>query len=454
MQLNGIDINKINSDYPISHERQQGFHEIINLDQNYIWVRSNSIAYVNGNYGGSKISIFKIIKKISGYPNAGEFTLNLRKNFTNIIRIELVSSEFPFTEFVIKEGINNKLYWQHLDDGDYVYSISIPSGNYSANNLINTISTKINSIERIISTPQNRVLNNFEITLNTFTSKLDINAYALTIIPNSIIYTKIILDNQEYYQLDIEHPNNFVQVGDFITILNSEAIGEIPKYSINITHKVYKINKNNQTYSVILLPFNKINSDDNRGGNRIKVKTIAKVRFLFDRKDTFGTILGFKNAGNNSSITSFKSVISNFDSYIFDNQLDSVGNIDNKTNLIQLNGINNYWLLYLNNFESVILNNGLDSSFAKILLSGKQGDIIYNSFVNNPVEFEKPITTLSDVNIKVTDSKGNIVNFENTNFSFTIRLFEITTLPKGTRKIANNTSFIKEFSQKILKNEI
>lgn len=454
LQINGIHTNKINSDYPINHDRQQGFQEIVSIDDDNIYVSINSIAFSDTSEGGSKVSIFKILNTISGYPNAGEFTLNLRKNFTNVVRIELVSSEFPFTEFIIKEGINNKLYWQHLDDGDHVYSISIPSGNYSANNLIETISTEINNVDRITSTPQNRILNKFEISLNTFTSKLDFTAFSETLLPNSIISKKVFLENQEYYQLDIEHPNNFVKVDDFITISNSEAIGEIPKGSINTTHKIYKTNEADQIYSIILIPFNKTTSSGDRGGSSIKVKTVAKVRFLFNKNDTLGEVLGFKNVGASSSITSFSSVVSNFDNYIYNNQLDSVGNIDNRTNLVQLNGKNNYWLLYLNNFESVILNNGLNSSFAKILLTGQQGDVLYNSFVNNPVEFEKPIPTISDINVKVTDSKGNIVDFENTNFSFTIRIFELITKPKGTRIIPNNTSFIKELAQQMKKNEI
>jgi len=104
----------------------------------------------------------------------------------------------------------------------------------------------------------------------------------------------VFLENQEYYQLDIEHPNNFVKVDDFITISNSEAIGEIPKGSINTTHKIYKTNDADQTYSIILIPFNKTTSSGDRGGSSIKVKTVAKVRFLFNKNDTLGEVLGFK----------------------------------------------------------------------------------------------------------------------------------------------------------------
>jgi len=448
--INGIPLNFINADYPINYDKKQGKHEVSNIENDYIHIYTKSKAYSTGELGGSKISLFKILKTISGFPNAGEFALNLRNNFTNVVRIELVSSEFTFTDYVIKEGINNKLYWQHLDDGDKVYEISIPSGNYSATNLIETISTQLNSIERITSTPENRIYNKFEIILNTFTNRLDIKAFSQTVLPNSITESIVIIDSNQYYQLDIKHPNNFVETTDFITISNSETIGEIPKTSINAIHQVYKINKTDQTYSIILLPFNKItNVSAQKGGSSLKIKTTAKVRFLFNKPNTLGEILGFSNPGDVYSVTPFSSVISNNDSYIYQNDLDTVGNKSSISNILQFTGKSNYWLLYLNNFESVILNNGLESCFAKILLAGTQGDIIYNSFVNSPIEFDVPIPTVSELNIKITDSKGNIINFENTNFSFTIRIYELISKPKGTAKFSNDSSFHKEMIEKI-----
>ena len=104
--------------------------------------------------------------------------------------------------------------------------------------------------------------------------------------------------------------------------------------------------------------------------------------------------------------------------------------------------------------ESVILNNGIESCFAKVLLTGTQGDVIYNSFVNSPIEFEVPIPTISDINVKITDSKGEIIDFENTDFSFTIRIFELVSKPKGTGKFSNDVSFIKEFIDSIKRNQL
>ena len=87
--------------------------------------------------------------------------------------------------------------------------------------------------------------------------------------------------------------------------------------------------------------------------------------------------------------------------------------------------------------------------FCKILLPGVQGDVVFNSFVNNPVELDLPIPTLSELNIKITDNYGNIIDFENTNFSFTLRIFQLLSSPVDTGKLANDTSFDKELLNKI-----
>ena len=455
MSLYGIPLYYINSDYPINHDRRQGYQEIVSVQDDYFWIDVKSKSYLNGKGGGNNVSIFKIIRTIPGYPNAGEFTINLRNNFTNVVRIELVSSEFPFTDFVIQKGINNKLYWQHLDDGDKIYEISIPSGNYSASSLIETMSNLMNNVERINSTRESRIFNKFEIQLNTNTNKIEFKAFSETILPNSITETKISIEGKEYFKLDIKHPNNFVQKEDLITISNSEAIGQIPKSSINTTHKIFDINSTDQTYSIVLVPFNAITSSSNqKGGSSIKIKTASKVRFLFNKPDTMGEILGFKNVGNSQSITEFSSTITNLDNYVYPNLLDTVGNSSTTKTVLQLSGRTNYWLVYLNNFESVILNNGIESCFAKVLLPGTQGNIIYNSFVNSPIEFDIPIPTISDISVKITNSKGEIVDFENTDFSFTIRIFELIAKPKGTGKFSNDISFVDELIESIKKENL
>lgn len=438
MEMEGIPLNFINSDYPITYQRQQGNQEITTVEKDYFYINVKNKSYSNGNFGGSKIIVSKILKTIPGYPNSSEFTIQLKKNFTNIVRIEMVSSEIPFIENTITEGVNNKIYWQNFDDGDAIYSISLSSGNYSSSSLITTIQTELNKVERVNSLNENIVYNLFEVESNNFTSEIRFNSFALNNLPNSLTSEAIIIDKKTYYKLTIKHPNNFVEVKDKIEITGADKIGFVPKSILNSTFTVYEVDKVRQSYSVILPPFNLLSTASTGfGGLSVKIKTPIKSRFLFNKNDTVGPVLGFRRSGEENSITQYKSSVSNFDPYIYPLKLDSVGNFNNDNNLFKVDGSTSYWLLYVNDYKALILN-GLEDCFSKILITAVQGEICFNSYVNNPIQFEIPIPSLNELSIKVTDKYGNNVNFINNDFSFTLRIYEIMSNPKETKLIQSN----------------
>ena len=92
---------------------------------------------------------------------------------------------------------------------------------------------------------------------------------------------------------------------------------------INLAIYIYNININDQTYDIILGLKEEIITDivnnESQGGDNILIKIKTKISFLFDKLDTIGDIIGFKNVGTQSSITPFNSIISNKDSYIYTN---------------------------------------------------------------------------------------------------------------------------------------
>ena len=97
-----------------------------------------------------------------------------------------------------------------------------------------------------------------------------------------------------------------------------------------------------------------------------------------------GNILGFLNVGLPSSIIDFSSNFSNKSLYINSNKIDSVGNLlDYSSGFINFSGKFNYMLMYLNDIEYIYSNN-LSNAFAKILLNGNPGDILFNTYVNHP----------------------------------------------------------------------
>lgn len=438
-----INIGYINANYPITYNRFNGFHEITSIDNDNIYIEMKLTANNNVISGGSNIKIAKIVKSLEGFVESNNYIINLKKNFTNVVRIELISSEFFFLDNLIKSSgsdKNNKLYWQHLDDGDTTYSIDIVEGNYNPDNLIDEITNSMNNVERLGSTDENKIYNVFDIKLNSDTNLVQFIAYKFEFLPNSLTINIIEINGNEYYEVTVKHKNNLVELNDTISIRGARNIGKVPNSVINSDHIVYAVNTRISTYSFILPPFKALGVDNviGDGGDAISIKTRAKVRFLFDRSDTIGNILGFKNVGEENSITEFQHIVSNQDDYVFPNIFDFVGNVNINNNILNLTGPELYIMMHLNNYESIISNSPQGSCFAKILLTGSPGDAIFNTYINYPVEFDIPIKSLNQFNISFTFADGTKPNFNNLNHSFTLLITEELFSNNSIGKNSNN----------------
>jgi hypothetical protein len=451
--LFGLPINSINADYPINYQKLQGFHEVLSvLNKDTFTIKTGYISLKNGIGGGNKIQIMKILNTEEGFPDANNYTIILKKNFNNVVRIELVSTEFPFIDYLIKSsGLNknNKIYWKHLDDGNHVYSTEIPEGNYDGINLITLLTSNMNAISRITSTAEEIIYNDFLIDYNSFTQEITFTAFKTENIQNSLKVDIITINSIKYFRLTINHPNNLVEMNDLVKISNATAIGIISASNINKSHTVFEINKNNNSYSILLGSIGQLSINStygttltDKGGGGTKIKTKARVSLLFNYKDTIGNIIGFKNVGQPNAITPYKSKISNFDSYLNNTKLNTVGNLVETSLLLNFTGINNYYLIYLNNFELVNNNSNQLPAFAKILLSGSPGDILYNTFINYPLEFDFPISSLNELKIKISYGDGSLPDFRNIDHSFTLKIIELVNYPKNTGINSKKTNFI------------
>jgi hypothetical protein len=451
--LNGIPINYINADYPINFIRMQGYQEIYNvIDNNTFTINTQKLAYISGNGGGSTVQVMKIINTEDGFPDANNYKIKLKKSLNNVVRIELISSEFPFIDYLIKNSGSNKnntIYWKHIDDGNNVYTCSIPEGNYDGTNLISTLQTNMNLVKRITSTEENPIYNNFIINYNNNTQEITFTSYKTTNIPYGLQFTIQIINNIQYIVLNILQPNNIVQINDIITI--SDAVGNdiVSASQINTDFSVYGIN-NSSSYYVLIGPVDQFTTGSDygdlltsNGGGLTSVKTNAQIQLLFNYQNTIGSVLGFKNAGQQNSITPYNNIISNFDDYIVDTNLDTVGNISDSNLLLNFTGNKNYYLLYINDYELVYNSSSILPCFAKILLSGLPNDILYNTFINYPLELDIPISLINELNIKITYGDGSLVDFRNIDHSFTIKITELIKYSKSNGINSKNTSYIE-----------
>ena len=449
--IGGIPLNYINADYPINYQRNQGMQQIINTDINNIYIETSIIASSSVNGGGNKIQIMLITNTLPGYPDANNYTIILNQSFNNIIRIELLSTEIPYIDFLIKSSgsnQNNKLYWKHFDDGNYLYELSIPEGNYDSTSLISKITSIINLVPRLNSTIEHPIYNIFDIELNSYTQEITFAPYKYNNLPNSLSISIFEINNIKYIKLTVYHPGNLVEKSDTILISGAIKIGTIIDATyINTTHIVYDINIIEQTYSVLLGPLNQITNQTTidltgNGGPGVVIKTKAKVSFIFTFNNTLGNVLGFKNVGESNAITPYSTLISNLNSYIEYTNLNQVGNINTSHQLLNFAGNNMYILMYLNNYENIINNSNQPIAFAKILLSGNPGDVLFNTFINYPLEFDFPISTLNELIIYFTYPNGTLVDFRNIDHSFTLKIIEQINIPYNTGLNSKNIKLI------------
>ncbi len=429
--IGGIKTGYINANYPINTSQYVAYHEITNVTTNYIEYQSPAIATYNETNGGNMVIIGKVINMIEGYPNANNYTISLKKTFSDVYSIEMVSCEMPYVDYNIKSN-NNKLYWRYLEDGNYIYSITINEGFYFIDNLVTELKTQMNSIKRIISSSKETIYNDFDIVFNNNTQEIKFISYVTKILSYSLRLEQNPSLGSETILLTIKHPNNYVNVGDTIVISNSLDIGDIPATLINTSHTVYSVNNEAESYSVLLITTTSVTNIDGNGGAKTTIKSPALVSFMFNYKDTMGSLLGFKYVGNSTSITPFNHINSNLNDYIYITPFNQIGETSQPNNYFTFNGQNHYMLMFLNDYDNIYSVNNFNNSFAKIQMDGYPGDTMYNTHICTPLVFDIPIKSLSELKIKYLYPDGMMPDFRNLEHSFTLKIIERLSRPVRT----------------------
>ena len=444
LTLNGVNVSYINASYPISDEIYQGSQIISDIGSNYIKINLSVSANEMDDsslIGNDNILIGVITFSNSGYANPDYYKFELKKTYYKVKKILLVSSEFPNSEMLIKNQPsnikNNMLYWQIMNDGDYIYSISITPGNYDALNLQLELTKKISNIYR------------------NFGSYLDTNLYYNSCIPNininpynnifsfqilsTITLSKNInlnttINDDSHRRLNILHPYHNLNIGDIITISNAVNVvddsGEnlyIPQDIINNTQIIESITGING-YIIKIPKYNPTNNGGGysnliNGGNAVSITFPLSVRLLFNTSDTIGDILGYKNVGEVTSITTFNKIITNKTMYINDSNLNSVGLIN--TNEPILNFTTYPYILTVSElFSSTINYRDSTGIFAKLFLTGNSGSMIYDQYVQILEYIPVVMSNLNELVFSFLTPSGDNYNFNGQDHSFTLEIYE------------------------------
>jgi hypothetical protein len=448
LTYNGVHIKYINASYPIIDNIQQGFHTIIESTNNSIKIQLSVVATTSTgliSIGNNKILIGFISSTINGYPYPDFYNFDLKKTYYKVRKIRLVSTEIPNTELLIKNKPlslkNNMLYFQILDDGDYIYSIDIFPGNYDTETLRVELINKIENLSRkfgpYIDTKLYFDKCNAEIILNSANNFFSLKINSTIILSRNITIDNSIFDDTNI-RIKINHPYHNLNSGDTIKISNAYNIKYyiingiqyyIPSDIINSTHIIESVNSISN-YTIKLIKFNPINNrikigleNINDGAGAVFITYPLSIRLLFNYEDTIGSILGFKNISNNNSITKFDKIITNNSNYIYSNNLNSVGLIDTNTPIFNFRTYP-YILMASTMFSSNINYRDSIGIFAKLFLTGNPGSMIYDQYVQLIENLPIISSSLNSIDFVFLTPDGIPYNFNGQEHSYTLELYE------------------------------
>ena len=452
LNIRSIGLNQINADYPISPDRMNGYQIIDSvINENFYTFSVDSLAdsstlttynssFFNSsptNGDGGNIMIIKILNEISGYPNNNNYQVNLQRNFYHVKQINLINAIFPITQKLVNATPisiqNNLFYWQNLADGNTIYSIAVPSGNYGLSDLaaqltslINkTIRTNIDSttlVNSIYTYNNNYAIVNINQVQNTFNIKF----YQNIILTNAIFKSTVVYSDG-FTRIIVTYTNHMLISGNTLTFSNVVATDGIPAEYLNGTFTIEQIIDLN-TFTIKLNRFNSDTSTNTNGGTAINVLVPIQARLLFNVPNTIGNVLGFNNVGDSNSITSYSYSINNYDLYEIDIQENSIGittqpRVD--TRVLSVNP-NNYILMLADVpfNDQINLFNTSTYAFAKLYLAGQLNDYVYDQYIQLGSTFQEPLSSLSTITFSFYGPDNNLYDFNNVEHSFTIEIVE------------------------------
>ncbi len=207
------------------------------------------IIYINSKYRKNSVYDGNYADIPAGNTNYLEtdYTFNLSESMKNVESLELISIEIPYTWYNIDEQYFNNFFWLTIDEDETL--VTIPSGNYTIDTLINKIremmgegditydstskKTKITSnsdSNRVITFhKQNITFRNYN--LGWILGFRDVS-YNIPI--NGVTAEAILnITNIQYFILLIDDYNNSKVSKNLLTMYDEETSIEIPEYFSN-----------------------------------------------------------------------------------------------------------------------------------------------------------------------------------------------------------------------------
>lgn len=470
----GILTNRINSDRYIEGEISFKYVKQIVKDKYIIIDIGQYALYKNIDFGGNDIYIEHLSDYESGYPLPNNYVVSLEKIYSRIVKIRMVNSVFPKTYKLINDGLtggkrNNRFYWQYIMDSKNTFMIEIPPGNYDADTLALALKSKIEEITYFNEIINKYTNNKIDIQINKesntvifkdmrflYSVNIDVNSFEYNKITNTFKNSYYSYPSGTYYNffpnanlvidlvcITINIFKNQLRVGDTIEISNCPLfIGT----NINGKHIVTRVDNN--SYDIIIYDASDyeiyekthIQNIEDIKVSKMTISVPVRFRILFDKPDTLGEILGFRNIGNETSITPYDSTITNDTLYDFE-----IRNNYRKSNQnIRKNILVAYPAYFLITCDEISNMSNTSTDIRDIFYkinTGTNSDsmqdvnnksYIYDSYVDTPIYFNEPLKRLSKLTLQFLNPDGTYFDFGTSDHSFVLEIVTYEITPKQT----------------------
>ncbi|AGC01866.1 hypothetical protein H012_gp597 [Acanthamoeba polyphaga moumouvirus] len=355
----------------------------------------------------TKNNLYKLLSSTN--YSVGKLKLNKKIliNYKNIILSSNTTTLFNNFNYTI-DVIN--LLNHNLSIGDIIITDKIIN-KYTQNNYIYEICEILdsNNIKIKKCTPNNFIfiLNNEIINIS-----MDDNINKLIENENIIINEKHTINYNDI--MIINHPNHEFEENTQIIISNSHSINNVPFFIINKKHNIHKV-LNKDQYLIYLDNYDPINSQNKTDFYSIRIKYPNKFQLLFTHDDTLGNVLNF-NTNNNTLITPYKNIISNKDN-----------SGEKKIGMNQFS----YFYITCQNFKCFDNTKPVDNVFGIIKLTDttRNNKYLDESFISGEKIFETPLNSLNELDIEMKYPNNDLVEFNNMDHMFVIKLIEINSQP-------------------------
>ena len=497
----GVPNRLINAYYPLGPFTDAGFRIIEDvLEQNgrtYALVKLSRSGFLNRTFGGNCITISVVAVEASGFIQPNSYVVQFGRAYYKVVQIRMISSQFPITQKAFVDGVtggtkNNMLYWQNLDDGSVVYSIEVEPGNYTSAELEAELESKAAQVMRFDEEVPRNIQNILKFDIDTDTDLVKVQSYNYFLSPvepfvvsysfvdiNTIGDPANTVPNNAYYiyptgqfysnfpaftmsdssyRVQIYQPAHGLSVFDEIIIEGAINFGEIGPADLNGTHVVTQVIDANN-YDIVLSNINLIVPIDPlaKGGYNVSILIPIKFRLLFDRPDTVGVQLGFRDVGLSTSITPYDFVITN-DTLYADESLVNVLSLINPNATDITNTVTGtvsirnsvvlvgppYLLIVCPELSNVTGRGKVKDIFYKINLrdnsrnSGSDDRLepmAYDTYADTPIFYNEPLRQLDRLTLSFVTPDGDAYDFNGIDHSFVLQIISFEEIPESTSLI-------------------